>query len=325
MVMNSEKNNLFLISLHRKSLYTNYKKSVENQIPIKKLTDHGIEITHKDNAIGVWGIVTTEDNIKIWKKIKKSDIIIFLHNKKFFSKTKVINIAENNKIPKRIWSDSPFIDNRNLLIFLEKTEPLCLEYNASIPILIEPRMSDAHYFAIMKINKEKRDFLAEIFGSIDNAIDFLAGSENKNLPISDYLTKMQLEEEVKITTKHGMSKQRLGQQQFRKNILLNFGNKCAVCRLDDEELLEAAHIIPIENKKLAGKTNNGICLCANCHKMFDRGFFSFNNDYEIIISRKKKISNNVIKLLKNNKMGKFKIALSKEYLTLHRTKFGISP
>ena len=62
----------------------------------------------------------------------------------------------------------------------------------------------------------------------------------------------------------------------------------------------------------------------NCHKMFDAGFFSFNEKYEVIISKQKKISKKMLTILKNKKMGKCKIPPSKEYLGLHKARFGIS-
>ena len=189
--------------------------------------------------------------------------------------------------------------------------------------MIDPYMADAYYFGIMKVNEAKKDFLISTFGNIENAIQFLANLENKDSSISDYLTKKQLSDEIEIKIKQGINKQRIGQEKFRGNVLLNFNYKCAVCNLSERDLLEAAHIIPIKNEKVAGKTNNGICLCRNCHKLFDGGFFSFNENYEIIISKKREISNKIRSILKENKIGKYVIPPSKEYLALHRAKFGI--
>ena len=324
MKRDSKENNLLLVSLHRKTLLNNYQKSVEKPVLIKKLEKYNFKkITQKEKNIGVWGIINTDDNYKIWNKIEKSDTVIFLYNKKFFSKAKVLAIKEDSNLPSQIWEDISFIENRNLLIFLERIEPIELEYDTCIPTLIEPNMSNAYFFPIMKISDKKKNLLVRTFGNLENAIDFLSNPKRKNSPISDYLTKEELSEEVPIIIKSGINKQRLGQQEFRKNVLLNFGYKCAVCRISDIELLEAAHIIPIKNKNLAGKTNNGICLCSNCHKMFDNGFFSFNEKNKIIISKQKKISNKTVTMLQNQNMGKYKISPAKEYLGLHRIKFGI--
>ena len=320
----SKDRNIFLISLHRQSLFKNYQNSIENQIDTKKLKKNNLwKRIQKEKSIGIWGVVNTKDNYKIWKEIKKHDTIIFLHNKKFFAKSKVISTKENNIIPSQIWKEGSFIKNRNLLIFLEKIELIEFDYNSCIPTIIDPYMADAHYFGIMKVEETKKNFLVTTFGSIENAMEFLANPGNKLTSISNYLTKKQISEETEIKIKHGINKQRVGQQKFRSNVLQNFAYKCAVCKLSEKELLEAAHIIPVENEVIAGKTNNGICLCGNCHKMFDKGFFSFDKDYKIVISKKRQISNKILALLKNNQMGKYKISPSKAFLALHRAKFGI--
>ena len=152
----------------------------------------------------------------------------------------------------------------------------------------------------------------------------MAEPKKKNIPISEYQNKKEKNEEVSITLKPAISKQRIGQKKFSKNILSNYYNKCAVCKISDIDLLQAGHIIPVENKKISGKIENGICFCLNCHKMFDRGFFSFNDKYEIIISKEKKISKMMLSILKDNKIGKCKKFPSKNFLGLHSAKFGIN-
>lgn len=321
---NPKKQNLFLISIHRKSLVNIYQKSIEKSISKRILKTHNIEkVIHNKKDVRVWGLVNTKDNHKIWKNILKSDIVMFLQDKKFFSKSRVIGTIENNDLAKEIWKDVSFLEKRNLLIFLEKIEPIELEYDACISTLIEPNIPNAYFFPIMKICDKKRNMLITAFGNLENAIDFLGNPERKDSSISDDLTEEELSEEVPFIIKTGTNNQRIGQQKFRKNVLQNFRYKCAVCRISDMELLEAAHIIPIDDKNLAGKTNNGICFCSNCHKMFDGGFFSFNEKYKIIISKQKKISDKTLTILKNQNMGKYKISPAKEYLGLHRAKFGI--
>lgn len=318
---NFKNQNLLLISIHRKSLLKGYQESIEKLISkqILKNFDLGKTILKRKN-IAVWGLVNTKENFKIWKNIQKSDVIMFLRDKKFFSKGIVVDTKEDNNISKKIWKDISFLEKRNLMIFLEKIEPIELEFDVCVPTLIEPNIPNAYFFPIKKIDDKKKNLLIETFGNIENAINFLIDPERK---ISDYLTQEELSEEIPITIKPSSGKQRIGQQKFRKNILVNFGYKCVVCGISDVDLLEASHIIPVVDKILSGKINNGICLCSNCHKMFDNGFFSFNEKYEVIISRRKKISNITLEVLKNRKIGKCKILPSKKYFGLHRAKFGI--
>jgi len=56
---------------------------------------------------------------------------------------------------------------------------------------------------------------------------------------------------------------------FRKRVLESYGHKCAICRCEVVEILEAAHINSVEYST-DDQTDNGICLCANHHKMYDK-------------------------------------------------------
>ena len=71
------------------------------------------------------------------------------------------------------------------------------------------------------------------------------------------------------------SKTRPGQAKFRFNLMKKYGYKCAVCRIENENLLEASHIIPVENKG-SDDWRNGIFLCKNHHIAFDKSLFKVN-------------------------------------------------
>ena len=320
---NLKSQNILLISLHRKLLLNIYEKYIERPLPtkiFKKMDNNKTILRRKD--IRMWGIINTEENYQIWKNIKKNDIVMFLQNKKFFSKAKVITTVHNKK-GNAVDNDVAFVEKHGLLIFLENAISIDLDYNASMPVLIEPHMPNAYFFPILQISDKKKHLLISVFGNLDNAIEFLANPEQKNSSISAYLMEKNILEEIPYGIKTRLNKQRIGQEKFRKNVLMNFSNVCATCGISDRLLLEAAHIIPIKDNALAGKTNNGICLCSNCHKLFDNGLISFNEDYKIIFSRHKKISNDIVTMLKNHKMKKFKIPPSQNYLRLHRAKYGI--
>ena len=55
---------------------------------------------------------------------------------------------------------------------------------------------------------------------------------------------------------------------FRKKVLPSYNYQCAVCRCSEEKLLEAAHIIAVKDGG-SDDIENGVCLCANHHLMFD--------------------------------------------------------
>ncbi len=55
---------------------------------------------------------------------------------------------------------------------------------------------------------------------------------------------------------------------FSKKVLKMYDYECAICRCNIPEVLQAAHIVPIKERG-SDKLENGICLCANHHLMFD--------------------------------------------------------
>ena len=59
------------------------------------------------------------------------------------------------------------------------------------------------------------------------------------------------------------------EQIFRKKVLASYENQCVVCRCSETCILEAAHIVAVADGG-ADALQNGICLCANHHKMLDR-------------------------------------------------------
>lgn len=84
-------------------------------------------------------------------------------------------------------------------------------------------------------------------------------------------------------------KQRLFQQKFRNN-LINTYSKCMVSSIDDEDELEAAHIVPVSE---GGEYNidNGLLLNRNIHRTFDKYKWSIN-PRTLIIEIKDTISPN---------------------------------
>ncbi len=117
---------------------------------------------------------------------------------------------------------------------------------------------------------------------------------------------------------------RLGQSKFRKGVLKNFGNACALCGISELSLLTASHIIPWSHKKdFRGDVSNGICLYIEYDALFDKGFISFTDDLELIVtSEVSKLSQqlqNKLKEVEGQKLRQpFKKPLNIEYLDYHR-------
>ena len=80
---------------------------------------------------------------------------------------------------------------------------------------------------------------------------------------------------------------RIGQSQYRKNLLDYWGNACSVTGCASTELLVASHIKPWrdchENNEWID-TFNGLLLTPNLDTAFDYGYITFNDDGSIVIS-----------------------------------------
>lgn len=76
------------------------------------------------------------------------------------------------------------------------------------------------------------------------------------------------------------------QRVFRATVLKAYDYRCAICGLSFRECLEAAHIIPWSNATPAQRLNptNGLCLCANHHRLFDRGLITIDSVGTVVFS-----------------------------------------
>ena len=306
---------IFLVSVEHQQLYANFQKTVEKKVNIKNLSQFEIPTkirSLKDTAI--WGFNPTSENKSLWKKMRSGDIVLFLRNKKYFQMGTIQEKIQNLEIPKKFWHGDIYGQSRSLLIFIDKLKQISLNFDSTIPIFIKPTMPESYHFPIIKINTERQKILYKIFGTFEKTIDFLSN----NVDVDNHVN------ETEIELKASLSKIRKGQEKFRNHILNNFYSKCAVCEISEKDLLQASHIISVAQKQTSGSLKNGICLCVLHHLMFDRGYFSFDDEYKIII-HKQKFSSDILltDMQRFRKMGKSKILPSLDFLRLHRARYDI--
>lgn len=75
--------------------------------------------------------------------------------------------------------------------------------------------------------------------------------------------------------------QRLHQVAFRERVIRAYQQRCALCSLRHQELLDAAHITPDSDALGEPVVSNGLSLCKLHHTAFDRFFFAIRPDYVI--------------------------------------------
>lgn len=140
----------------------------------------------------------------------------------------------------------------------------------SIQTVEDVTLLDAHSF-IWIIQEEKYRKWGE---DIDENVE-IATALDKEL---DTLPLYGIEREA-------VRKERLNQGVFRKMLLMR-GQSCALCGLSNPNLLTASHIKPWSVSEPMEKmdTDNGLLMCPNHDRLFDRGFISFDDEGKIMIA-----------------------------------------
>ena len=143
-------------------------------------------------------------------------------------------------------------------------------------------------------------YLANIPEQMAKAIMQLIGSEAEDIVSTfsvEQILKTNEEDEIakeilqnpilQETEKIQLTKSRVGQGTFRFH-LERIEKRCRVTHLDNSKYLIASHIKPWKDstnmERLDG--NNGLLLSPHIDKLFDKGFISFSDCGEIIISDK---------------------------------------
>lgn len=76
---------------------------------------------------------------------------------------------------------------------------------------------------------------------------------------------------------------------FKKNVLQVYGHQCSFTGMQlmstySHSFVDACHIVPFSMTH-DDRVTNGIALCPNLHRAFDRGLVAISSDYTIMISR----------------------------------------
>ncbi len=121
------------------------------------------------------------------------------------------------------------------------------------------------------------------------------------------------------TQRTGVTTHRVGQDLFRRKLLIKFNNKCAVTGIENEEMLLASHILPWRDADDFQRLDieNGILLDPFYDKLFDRFFISFSDSGKIILSEKLKKSQKLMEFVDTDAVIEVTDGM-KKYLKIHR-------
>jgi putative restriction endonuclease len=96
-------------------------------------------------------------------------------------------------------------------------------------------------------------------------------------PIDDPIEKRYAVRNVRV---------RLHQDRFRWRVIPAYGRRCAICRLHEVSLLDAAHIIEDRDPRGDPEISNGVSLCSIHHRAFDADLVGVSPDYEVHVSQR---------------------------------------
>lgn len=98
---------------------------------------------------------------------------------------------------------------------------------------------------------------------------------------------------------------RVNQSLFRQKVLENFQYKCCLTGITETSLLIASHIIPW-NAKIETRLSphNGLCLSILYDSLFDKGFFTLDDNLKVIIISKPSSLSEQVSLWLGNISGK---------------------
>jgi putative restriction endonuclease len=122
-----------------------------------------------------------------------------------------------------------------------------------------------------------------------------------NLQAYEYSQKLlELAEKRKAFDPQTVSREpekRVRDQGFRKVIVDLYHHRCALCGIrmltpEGHTVVEAAHVVPW-SKSQDDRPTNGMSLCRLCHWPFDQGLMSVGKSYEVLVSKRVQLENNI--------------------------------
>ena len=124
--------------------------------------------------------------------------------------------------------------------------------------------------------------------------------------------------ELEGLEKKAVVKTRINQGVFRERLIHKY-RRCCLCGADDEGLLIASHIKPWSDSSPKERTDveNGLLLCPNHDRLFDKGYISFDDNGKIMISDLLSEKNRTIMMVNPNMKMELSSA-SNMYMNYHR-------
>ena len=99
--------------------------------------------------------------------------------------------------------------------------------------------------------------------------------EREPIPVDNPIERRYVVRETRV---------RVHQARFRGRVIPAYGSRCAICRLRESRLLDAAHILGDLEEGGDPVISNGLSLCSIHHRAFDQDLVGVSPDYEVRVS-----------------------------------------
>lgn len=169
-----------------------------------------------------------------------------------------------------------------------------------------------------EIFKDGGDTFANIVARVP--VKELARPKTGESTLADDLQAI-VRQKIEATTKEALVNARVGQGLFRKQVLANWGNACAVtgsCVLD---AIRASHIKPWRNSTNEERldSSNGIPLVASLDALFDAGLITFDETGNLLVSSRLSSTEQELFSVRGKRLRYMPSKNTKEFLAYHRT------
>jgi putative restriction endonuclease len=195
-------------------------------------------------------------------------------------KTVILGWSEDEKIfagfdvtKHRTLGKSPSFQIRKQAVLTAKTKGFSPQEkgNDEIAIAFRPDFAVTYIQEIEGLHQSasRQDFI-----TLEQIVDAAAEPEVKEIPAGPRKVTLQ------------QVQRKIRDARFRSNIMSVYENRCSMSGIQ-LDLLDGAHIIPVEHETGTDEIKNGLCLSSLHHRAFDNGLIGIRTDFKVILNERK--------------------------------------
>ncbi len=182
---NPVNNRIILFSAAGKKAHDHFKKTIVNDVDTTSL--HVDSILKDYPKVRVWGSVNTETQFKKWRNLKKGDLLLFYHDKKYLGSGILEGTEKNSELADNLWGykDPDTKQSFELVMFMKPSNVFDEDVDS---LRVNKLLGYADKFMptrtldFFPVVKNKTDKLIDEYGSLEKALNTIgfSFSESKN-------------------------------------------------------------------------------------------------------------------------------------------------